>query len=312
MRKIACLMLAFFSFQLFAETWIEYANKILNLQYSTQQLLAEYADFSKTQTFKNCTSHLENAMDYLEKKIDVLEELADLAIQADRVYDDLRGQYPTLPRAMVQGMADAQLKEYISKTSDLSDESSSLTSRSNTAAEKYDNCQNTEQDTYDMSLEKSNTAYRAKDYDIQLSYLRKAQAQVYTGTEHYEYVAKLIDLNLKLQEALKKEAESDKQEAENVTQTNIGSNVSDANYLANAGIIVAQETEAGYNLTNNVLRQEVIGMAIKLAGITLPTEYTCKNIFRDVCSKAKQLGLSLCRGRSRKWDCLRCKQKLQS
>jgi hypothetical protein len=52
--------------------------------------------------------------------------------------------------------------------------------------------------------------------------------------------------------------------------------------LANAGIIVAQETEASYNLTSNVLRQEVIGMAIKLAGITLPTDYVCKNIFRDV------------------------------
>ncbi len=133
-----------------------------------------------------------------------------------------------------------------------------------------------------MNLEKSDTAYRAKDYVAQLSYLKKAQAQVYEGTEHYEYVTKLIDLNLKMQEALKEEAESDKQEAENATQTGSGSIISDANYLTYAGIIVAQQTEAGYRLNDSVLRQEVIGMAIKLAGITPPTEYTCKNKFSDV------------------------------
>lgn len=57
---------------------------------------------------------------------------------------------------------------------------------------------------------------------------------------------------------------------------------SDADILAGVGIITKKNTISEYRLENNVLRQEVIGMAIKLAGITLPTEYTCKNIFRDV------------------------------
>ncbi len=58
--------------------------------------------------------------------------------------------------------------------------------------------------------------------------------------------------------------------------------ISDADILADFGIITKKETLAEYRLDNNVLRQEVIGMAIKLAGITPPAEYTCKNTFRDV------------------------------
>lgn len=58
----------------------------------------------------------------------------------------------------------------------------------------------------------------------------------------------------------------------------------DANILANSGIINRQNTDSAYNLSHNVLRQEVIGMAIKLGNIPLPSEYACKNIFWDVAS----------------------------
>lgn len=58
----------------------------------------------------------------------------------------------------------------------------------------------------------------------------------------------------------------------------------DANILANSGIINRQNTDSAYNLSHNVLRQEVIGMAIKLGNIPLPSEYSCKNIFWDVAS----------------------------
>jgi hypothetical protein len=39
---------------------------------------------------------------------------------------------------------------------------------------------------------------------------------------------------------------------------------SDASALASAGIVNFHDTEEGYMLSNNVLRQEVIGMAMKL------------------------------------------------
>lgn len=59
---------------------------------------------------------------------------------------------------------------------------------------------------------------------------------------------------------------------------------SDGNVLASFGIVKQQDSEEAYNLNNNVLRQEVIGMAMKLWKFDLPEGYKCKNIFRDVSS----------------------------
>ena len=64
-------------------------------------------------------------------------------------------------------------------------------------------------------------------------------------------------------------------------QKTIDSN-SDANVLADFGIISRKTSLVDYRLESNVLRQEVIGMAMKLSGITLPTEHICKNVFKDV------------------------------
>ncbi|MBP7773718.1 S8 family serine peptidase [Candidatus Gracilibacteria bacterium] len=66
-------------------------------------------------------------------------------------------------------------------------------------------------------------------------------------------------------------------------QKTIDSN-SDGNVLASFGIVKQQDSEEAYNLNSNVLRQEVIGMAMKLGGFNLPESYTCRNIFKDVSS----------------------------
>lgn len=57
---------------------------------------------------------------------------------------------------------------------------------------------------------------------------------------------------------------------------------SDANVLASFGIINQQDNEEAYMLNSNVLRQEVIGMAMRLGGFELPEDYKCKRIFKDV------------------------------
>jgi S-layer homology domain len=63
------------------------------------------------------------------------------------------------------------------------------------------------------------------------------------------------------------------------------------NYLNYAErVIVRQRPEANYGLNDNVLRQEVVGIAIRLTGlnfrdvpfIALPDPYTCDNIFTDI------------------------------
>lgn len=59
---------------------------------------------------------------------------------------------------------------------------------------------------------------------------------------------------------------------------------SDGNVLASFGIVKKQDSEEAYNLNSNVLRQEVIGMAMKLWKFNLPEDYKCKKIFKDVSS----------------------------
>ena len=55
-----------------------------------------------------------------------------------------------------------------------------------------------------------------------------------------------------------------------------------AQNLAASGIISQKSTQADYRLDDNVLRQEVIGTAVKLQGIELPDSYRCLNMFDDV------------------------------
>lgn len=63
-----------------------------------------------------------------------------------------------------------------------------------------------------------------------------------------------------------------------------------AEYLADKHIIVRQRPNTNYRLDDNVLRQEVVGIAIRLTSlnfkdvetVTLPEPYTCENIFTDV------------------------------
>ena len=63
-----------------------------------------------------------------------------------------------------------------------------------------------------------------------------------------------------------------------------------AEYLADKRVIVRQRPETNYGLEDNVLRQEVVGIAIRLTGlnfrdvpfIALPDPYTCDNTFTDI------------------------------
>ncbi len=59
---------------------------------------------------------------------------------------------------------------------------------------------------------------------------------------------------------------------------------SDGNVLASFWIVKQQDSEEAYNLNSNVLRQEVIGMAMKLWKYNLPDGYACKKLFKDVSS----------------------------
>lgn len=57
--------------------------------------------------------------------------------------------------------------------------------------------------------------------------------------------------------------------------------VANAQYLARQSIINTQTMTARFRLDDTILRQEVIGMALKIQGIPLIENYTCKKYFQD-------------------------------
>jgi hypothetical protein len=57
--------------------------------------------------------------------------------------------------------------------------------------------------------------------------------------------------------------------------------LSNANSLGDQGIVVKQTVASKYNLDSKILRQEVIAMALKIKGIDIPSNYTCKKYYAD-------------------------------
>lgn len=57
--------------------------------------------------------------------------------------------------------------------------------------------------------------------------------------------------------------------------------VSNATFLADQNVVVKQSVASKYRLDDTILRQEVIGMALKIKWITLPENYKCKKYFAD-------------------------------
>lgn len=55
-----------------------------------------------------------------------------------------------------------------------------------------------------------------------------------------------------------------------------------AQKLVDRSIIKYQPIEANYEYDRSLLRQESVGIALKLAGITYPHNYQCRNDFLDV------------------------------
>lgn len=75
-----------------------------------------------------------------------------------------------------------------------------------------------------------------------------------------------------------------------------GTDVEVANSLADAGIIVNQSSNpVNYRLDDSITRQEVIGMTLKLQGIALPSNYTCKGYFTDAIFASSSADAWVCR-----------------
>lgn len=55
-----------------------------------------------------------------------------------------------------------------------------------------------------------------------------------------------------------------------------------AEILAKEGIIVRRESPEQYRLSDPILRQEMTGIALQVADVSLPQEYVCRGYFSDV------------------------------
>lgn len=68
-----------------------------------------------------------------------------------------------------------------------------------------------------------------------------------------------------------------------------------ANLIAQAGLIVSQEAGELYRLDDAMLRQELIGTALKLSGVELPKDYTCRGYFTDATFSPSSVDSWVCR-----------------
>ncbi len=59
------------------------------------------------------------------------------------------------------------------------------------------------------------------------------------------------------------------------------SDLSNATFLVQKGIITQQSSDAGYRLDDKITRAEVIGIALKIRWTTLPDDYQCRKYFSD-------------------------------
>jgi hypothetical protein len=68
-----------------------------------------------------------------------------------------------------------------------------------------------------------------------------------------------------------------------------------ANLIAQAGLIVSHEDIGSFRLDDFMLRQELIGTALKLAWIELPSEYQCRGYFSDATFGPESKDAWVCR-----------------
>jgi hypothetical protein len=72
--------------------------------------------------------------------------------------------------------------------------------------------------------------------------------------------------------------------------------VAAANALASSSIIVDHSNDVtAYRLDESISRQEVVGIAIKMLGVTLPNDYICQGYFSDAYFPVGHSDIWVCR-----------------
>ncbi len=239
-------------------------------------------DVSNNHIFTACYEDENELRGVVMGNISVLQEFQELILRYDSVEANVRKSMRLTPESVIVSRINIELDKLDIEKDDLIVKSTETNIQIQKTTKKYGLCQQQEQETYNNILEQYNNLVSTKDYKQVLIILGRAKINVYPESKHYKMLLEKIDSIKKLQST-----EQSKQVIVELKKTSSKKNVivlSDANELANASIINKQATDEAHNLQSLVLRQEVIGMAMKLSGITLPTEHICRNIFKDVAN----------------------------
>jgi hypothetical protein len=61
--------------------------------------------------------------------------------------------------------------------------------------------------------------------------------------------------------------------------------MSDVDYLSTLGYIEKRKSLDSYALSERLLRQEVVALAVKISNIYTPVDYVCRGVFIDITPK---------------------------
>lgn len=237
--------------------------------------------------FINCSQNESSIISATKNRISILEEEGQLSYKYDNVDSTVRQRYSaSTPESAIQGAINRELDK-------LDIELDAIVARETQAGIDleniviaYDKCQNEQQKVYDQYFNTATSLVNSKKFSDAISYYQQARDLTYPTSIHYSVAIDKINSIRSIQEQQNKQTTPTQPTTPSTTvltpSTNNSIAQNDADILADNWIINKQSNQSAYNLKSNVLRQEVIWMAMKLGKFDLPNDYICQGVFSDV------------------------------
>lgn len=274
----------------------------MQMRYGTEDYIAAVEDIRDNgQYFTDCSSFLITLLQNEEESLVLIDRLYELHISYENAWTDYKSRHGDLPAYMLNAWYLAYLSDIEADINEANRDIVASNRVSDLESWKYNTCVENQQKLYDDAIVEFNMLVEKGDLDGWLKILQDIKLQLIPNTAYYKYVQDNIELINKTKQSIENEKITSEEEAQKAieeaarvqaiedaqkmlesTESNAVENITDGNYLANAGVVVSQDTEVGYRLDDNVLRQEVVGMAMRIWNFNLPENYTCKETFQDV------------------------------
>lgn len=282
MKKLLFTLLILFAYSTFALSGTLFRSENAKVINALNNFISW---ITSDHVFINCSQNESSIISATKNRISILEEENQLSYKYDNIDSTVRQRYSA-------GATESVIRSAILKEVDKLDiELDAIVARETQAGIDlenivigYDKCQNEQQKFYDQYVNTGTSLASSGKYSDAISYYQQARDLTYPTSTHYSVVMDKIN-SLYLLEQQNKQSVPRQQEVPKTTVVTPSSNntaQNDADTLADNWIINKQANQSSYNLKSNVLRQEVIGMAMKLGKFDLPNDYICQGVFSDV------------------------------